>query len=263
MGRRIPKDHPLRPMREMVDRALEELSPRSDAVYAKTGRPSIAPERLLRALLLQLLYCYSQRADADGAARLQLAVPLVRGPSDGRGGLGSDGLHEEPRPAAGGRGGRGVLRRGARAGAGEAPAVERALHGGRDADRGVGEPQELPAEGGRGRRGRRRGSGDPTVNFRGERRSNATHQSTSDPDARLARIKGKESKLAYHLLTENRHGLVVDARLTQADGYAERRRSPCWRASRRAARWGRIAASTTRIACSAAARSGSRFTWRS
>ena len=62
------------------------------------------------------------------------------------------------------------------------------------------------------------------MNFRGERRLNETHASTTDPEARLMRQKGKESKLSYqgHVLMENRHGLVVDARLTQADGYAER-----------------------------------------
>jgi len=75
---------------------------------------------------------------------------------------------------------------------------------------------------------RNRGGGggprNPTVNFRGEQRLNDTHESTTDPEARLMRRKGKESKLSYqgHVLMENRHGLVVDARLTQADGYAER-----------------------------------------
>jgi len=62
------------------------------------------------------------------------------------------------------------------------------------------------------------------VHFRGQKRLNDTHASTTDPEARLMRKKGKESRLSYlgHVLTENRHGLVVDARLTQADGYAER-----------------------------------------
>jgi transposase len=54
--KRVPKDHPLRRIREMVDGALAEVSPRFEVLYAKTGRPSIAPERLLRALLLQVLY---------------------------------------------------------------------------------------------------------------------------------------------------------------------------------------------------------------
>lgn len=67
-------------------------------------------------------------------------------------------------------------------------------------------------------------AGNPTVNFRGERRSNATHESTTDLDARLARKKGQTSHVAYmgHLLTENRNNVIVSAMLTQADGYAER-----------------------------------------
>ena len=66
--------------------------------------------------------------------------------------------------------------------------------------------------------------GNPTVNFRGERRSNESHVSTTDPEARLARKKAQSSKLAYmgHLLTENRNGLIVSALVTEADGNAER-----------------------------------------
>jgi len=66
--------------------------------------------------------------------------------------------------------------------------------------------------------------GNPTVNFRGERRSNQTHASTTDPDARLTRNGGKSSQLAYmgHLMTENRNGLIVSAILSQADGHSER-----------------------------------------
>ncbi len=67
--------------------------------------------------------------------------------------------------------------------------------------------------------------GNPTVDFRGEKRSNETHQSTTDPDARLARKKGQTSKLSYsaHALIENRNGLVVDLQMDIADGFAERR----------------------------------------
>ena len=67
--------------------------------------------------------------------------------------------------------------------------------------------------------------GNPTVDFHKEKRTNETHQSTTDPDARLARKgKGKEAKLSYagHVLMENRNGLVVNVRLTQATGTAER-----------------------------------------
>ena len=69
------------------------------------------------------------------------------------------------------------------------------------------------------------GGGNPTVDFRGEKRSNETHQSTTDPDARLfKKAKGQESKLCYlgHVVMENRNGLVVDTELTQASGRAER-----------------------------------------
>jgi IS5 family transposase len=68
-------------------------------------------------------------------------------------------------------------------------------------------------------------SRNPTVNFRGERRANDTHQSTTDPDARLyKKAAGQEAKLAYlgHVLTENRHGLIIDALVTHATGTAER-----------------------------------------
>ena len=76
---RVPQDHPLRPLRVMTDEALRELQPRFNKLYAKTGRPSIAPEKLLRALLLQALYSVRSERHVDGTARLQPAVPLVRG----------------------------------------------------------------------------------------------------------------------------------------------------------------------------------------
>jgi|SRR5438552_18083630 len=76
---RVPQDHPLRTLRGMTDEALKELQPRFNKLYAKTGRPSIAPEKLLRALLLQALYSVRKRTDVDGTAQLQPAVPLVRG----------------------------------------------------------------------------------------------------------------------------------------------------------------------------------------
>src|ERR687884_1826337 len=71
--------------------------------------------------------------------------------------------------------------------------------------------------------------GNPSVNFRGERRSNATHRSTTDPEARLARKgKGREARLSFmgHALMENRNGLLVDFALTQATGTAEREVAP-------------------------------------
>src|SRR5215831_526061 len=76
--RRIPADHPLRPVREMSDEVLRQLSPRFARLYPKTGRPSVAPEKLLRALLLQVLYSVRSGAAAHGAARVQSPLPLVR-----------------------------------------------------------------------------------------------------------------------------------------------------------------------------------------
>jgi transposase len=67
---RVPSDHPLRTIRGMTDEALRRLSPRFEAMYAKTGRPSIPPEHLLRALLLQVLYSVRSERNADGAARI-------------------------------------------------------------------------------------------------------------------------------------------------------------------------------------------------
>jgi hypothetical protein len=80
---RIPADHPLRPIRAMVDTVLRELPPEVARLYPKTGRPSIPSEKLLRALLLQLLLLHPERAAADGATRLQLPGPLVRRPRHG------------------------------------------------------------------------------------------------------------------------------------------------------------------------------------
>jgi transposase len=84
LEQRIPADHPLRPHpREMVDTVLRELSLEFARLYAKTGRPSIPPEKLLRALLIQVLYSVPERAATDGAAELQPALPLVRGAEPG------------------------------------------------------------------------------------------------------------------------------------------------------------------------------------
>ena len=111
--RRVPKDHPLRAIRVMVDAALKESSWRFDAVYASSGRPSIPPEKLLRALLLQVLYTVRSERLLMGATRLQLPVSLVCGAQHRRPGLGRDGLHEEPGALAGGRGSTGLFQRGA------------------------------------------------------------------------------------------------------------------------------------------------------
>src|SRR5215510_5742377 len=92
--RRIPKDHPLRLVRALCDIALKALSREFERMYSDIGRPSVPPERLLRALLLQILYTI--RTDVDGATGLQPVVPVVCGTKYGRPGMGCDGLQQKP-----------------------------------------------------------------------------------------------------------------------------------------------------------------------
>ncbi len=229
---RIPRDHPLRPMRAMVDEALEAVSPRFEDLYAKGGRPSIPPERLLRALLLQILF--SVRSERQLMEQLEYNL-LFRWFV----GLGVDDAVWVPTTFTKNRD---RLLEGdvARAFFEAVLAQARskrllsAEHFSVDGTlieawashksfqpKATGRPNSRKKRRARSRRG---GPRNPTVDFRGERRVNETHRSTTDPEARLMRAKGKESKLSYqgHVLMENRHGLVVDARLSQADGFAER-----------------------------------------
>jgi transposase len=220
---RIPADHPLRPMRAMVDEALRRLSQQFSRLYADSGRPSIPPERLLRALLLQALY--SIRSERQLMEQLEYNL-LYRWFV----GLGIDDPVWVPTVFTKNRD---------RLVEGEIAEsfFEEVLGQARSA--GLLSSEHFSVDGTlieawasqksfRRRDGSGRDSdddpGNPTVDFRGEKRSNETHASTTDPEARLSRKKGKTSQLAYmgHLLTENRNGLIVSAMLTEADGYAER-----------------------------------------
>ncbi len=220
---RIPESHPLRPMRTLVDAALKKLSPRFSRLYASSGRPSIPPERLLRALLLQILY--SVRSERLLMEQLEYNL-LFRWFV----GLGMDDAVWVPTVFTKNRD---RLLEGEIAEA----FFQAVLAEGEDRD--LLSCEHFTVDGTlieawasqksfRRKEDSARDSdddpGNPTVNFRGQRRSNETHVSTTDPDARLARKKGQTSKLAYmgHLLTENRNGLIVSAILSEADGYAER-----------------------------------------
>jgi transposase len=221
---RVRKDHPLRAIRAMVDEVLARLSRRFDRMYAAVGRPSIPPEKLLRAQLLQMLYSirserllmeemdynllfrwfvglnaddevwdpttFTKNRDrllqADVAKEL-LALVVAQASAQG---LTSDEHFTVD----------GTLLE-AWAGAKSFQAKEAK----------AGPPPDDP--------------GNPTVDFHGERRSNQTHESKTDPEAQLARKgPGKESKLSYsgNLLVENRNGLIVAAEVFQANGTAER-----------------------------------------
>src|SRR5574342_408805 len=220
---RVPADHPLRAIRTMVDTALRDLSREFARLYPKVGRPSIPPEKLLRALLLQLLY--SVRSERQLMEQLDYNL-LFRWFV----GLSMDDPVWDPTVFTKNRE---RLLRGdiARAFFERVVAQAQARHllsaehftvdgtlieawAGLKSFQRKDTPPPPPDD-----------PGNPTVNFHGERRSNATHVSRTDPEARLMR-KGnqQEARLAYqgHVLMENRHGLVVDTCVSQATGTAER-----------------------------------------
>jgi transposase len=225
---RVPADHPLRPIRMMVDETLKDLSARFDEIYNEEGRKSIPPERLLRALLLQMLY--SVRSERMLMEQLEYNLlfrwfvglsanepvwyPTVFTKNRDR--LLEGALTEEFFSLIVNQARKkrllsddhftvdGTL---IEAWAGH-KSFQRKGHND--------DPLNPPPPD--------RGS-NPTVNWHKEKRSNQTHESTTDPMARLyKKTRGAEATLGYlgHVLTENRNGLVVDVRLTQASGTAER-----------------------------------------
>jgi transposase len=209
----------------MTDDVLARLSPRFDKLYSAIGRPSVPPEQLLRALLLQAFYTvrserllmeqlqynllfrwfvglsmddevwtptvFSKNRDRLLDGDIAQAFFLeVRADAQAAGLLSDEHFTVD-----------GTLL--------EAWASQKSFR--------PKEPTDPPSADATGR--------NPTVNFRGEGRTNDTHQSTTDPDARLyKKAFGQEAKLAYlgHVLTENRHGLIIDALVTPATGTAER-----------------------------------------
>ena len=148
---RVRRDHPLRAIRVIVNEALAALERDFAALYSPIGRPSIPPEKLLRAMLLQAFY--SIRSERQLMERLEydLLFRWFVGHRRRRCGVGPFGVLEEPRPAAGGRHRGEVPGGGAGAAAGEEASVDRSLLGRRHADRGLGVDEELQAEGRLGR----------------------------------------------------------------------------------------------------------------
>jgi transposase len=221
---RVGANHPLRTIRAMADKALTNMSDRFDAMYAKTGRPSIAPEKLLRAQLIQMLY--SVRSERLLMEEIDYSMLF-------RWFVGMN-LDEPVWDVTVFTKNRNRLLEGdvAREFLGEVIAQAQAkdltsdehftvdgtlieawasLKSFQRKDQKSGPPPDDP--------------GNPTVNFHGESRNNDTHESSTDVDARLARKgNGKEAKLSYNgnLLTENRNGLIVNTEVFQANGTAER-----------------------------------------
>jgi transposase len=226
-GQRVPADHPLRAIRQMVDTVLKRLSPRFEAMYAEGGRPSIPPEKLLRALVLQCLYSvrserllmeqldynllfrwfvglnmddrvwdftvFSKNRERLLEADVARAFFVEIGELAREKGLRSDEHFTVD----------GTL---IEAWAGQKSSKPRT---------GAPPPSDPDA-------------GNPSVDFRGQKRTNDTHASTTDADAKLyKKAKGQEAKLAFlgHVLMENRNGLIVETRLTTATGTAEREAS--------------------------------------
>ena len=219
---RVPADHPLRAIRQITDRALDRLSPRFETLYVKFGRPSVPPEQLLRALLLQALYTIRSERQLMEQLDYNLLFRWFVG-------LGMDDTVWSPTTFTKNR--------------------DRLLDG--DIAAAFFEAVLMHAETARllsddhftvdgtvleawasHKSFRPRdedpppdGGGNPTVNFHGQRRSNTTHASTTDPDARLyKKARGREARLAYlgHVLMEHRSGLIVKATVTPADGHGER-----------------------------------------
>ena len=215
----MPTDHPLRAIREMVDAALKDMSPRLARLYAQVGRPSIAPERLLRALLLPIFYSIRserllmEQLDYTLLYRCFVGMEMDERVWDhavfskNRERL----LNEEIAEAFFQR----VLAIAQPYLSDEHFTVDGTLIEAWASHKSFRPKDEEPGAGG----------GDREVNFHGQTRSNDTHQSTTDPEARLyKKSKGSEAKLSYlgHGLMENRNGLLVKTRVTLADGTAER-----------------------------------------
>jgi transposase len=222
---RVPLNHPLRPIREMVDVALKGLSRSFGRMYADWGRPSIAPEKLLRALLLQVLY--SVRSERMLMEQLEYNL-LFRW---------FVGLNMDERvwvPTVFSKN-RDRLLEGEIAEKFFAQVLQQARVGDLLSDEHFSVDGTLIEAWASQKSFQRKDQnqappppedpGNPTVDFHGETRSNDTHASKTDPQARLARKgSGHESKLAYcgNVLIENRNGLVVDTELVVCSGAAER-----------------------------------------
>jgi len=220
---RVPKDHPLRAIRAMVDAALRNMGAQFEAIYAKVGRPSIAPEKLLRALLLQVLYTVrSERMLMEQlnynllfrwfvGMNLDDAVWDVTVFTKNRARLLAAGIAKSLFAEVLGQAGSLNLLSSEHFTVDGTLIEAWASH--KSFKRKDGSDQATPDD-----------PGNPTVDFHGEQRTNATHQSTTDPEARLARKgAGKEAKLSYagHVLMENRNGIAVNGCVTLADGRAE------------------------------------------
>jgi transposase len=217
LEQRVPQDHPLRAIRKLTDGVLRSLNSDFDALYAETGRPSIAPEYLLRALLLQVFYSIRSEGllveQIDYNLLFRWFVGLGMDDAIWEHSVFSKNRDRLLTSAVAQRFFAEVNRRAKKFMSDEHFTVDGTL-----IQAWASQKSFRPKDGGKD------GFGDGT-DFHGQKRSNETHESTTDTDARLYKKSyGKESKLSYlgHALVENRNGLIAAAMVTHADGYAER-----------------------------------------
>ena len=222
---RVPEGHPLRRMRPMVDVALKSLSPAFDEMYSAVGRPSIAPEKLLKALLLQILYTIrSERLLMEQLGYNLLFRWFVGLNMDEAVWVPTVYSKNRDRLLAGDIAERFFTEVLDQARAADLLSDDHFSVDGTLIEAWAGQ-KSFQRKDGSDQGPKDDDPGNPTVDFHGEKRSNDTHESTTDPDARLARKSGgHEARLAYcgNIIIENRHGLVVDTELLQCNGTAER-----------------------------------------
>jgi len=222
---RVGKDHPLRTMRGVVNEALAALSGEFSAMYSRMGRPSIPPEKLLRAMLLQAFY--SIRSERQLIERLEFDL-LFRWFV----GIGVDDAAWDHSTFSKNRDRllEGEIAAKFMAAVLGQPRVKRLLSTDHFSVDGTlieawASMKSFRPKDGSGEPPTPDGGRNAEADFHGQKRSNETHVSTTDPEARLYRKgTGKEAKLSFmgHALMENRNGLLVDACLTPADGHSER-----------------------------------------
>lgn len=225
-GHRVPADHPLRRIKSLADQALVALSPTFDEMYSRVGRPSIPPERLLKATLLMAFYSvrserlFCEQLDYNLLFRWFLDMDMVEESIDHSTFSRNRQRLLEHEVAAKFLAEIVKAARAAKLMSDDHFTVDGTLieawasvksfrpKGEKPEDR---KPPDDP--------------GNPTVNFHGEKRSNETHESTTDPEAKLARKGNNQpAKLSYlaNALMENRNGLIVDLKVEPATGYGER-----------------------------------------
>ena len=223
---RIPQDHPIRPLKKLVDEGLENLSKDFDRLYSKTGRPSIPPEQLLRALLLQILF--SIRSERQLVEQLEYNMMF-------RWFVGLN-LDDDIWDHSTFTKNRDRLLEGeiaqcffkevlALAKKQDLVSKEHFTVDGTIMEAWASHKSFQPKEGGDENPPKGPGGGkNPDVDYQGQKRKNDTHESKTDPDARLyrkSRRTGAQMSYLGHALMENRNGLVVDVRVTHAEGKAE------------------------------------------